>query len=58
MLLDIAKRVLPELDPRLSATADRVLRERGVEVRMGVSVEEAEHDGVRLTTGEDVPPAP
>ena len=30
-------------------TADRVLRERGVEVRMGVSVEEAGHDGVRLT---------
>ena len=31
----------PELDERLSATADRVLRERGVEVRMGVSVDEA-----------------
>jgi NADH dehydrogenase len=54
MLLDTADRVLPELDERLSATADRVLRERGVEVRMGVSVEEAGHDGVRLTTGEDV----
>src|SRR5919107_872260 len=35
-------------------TANRVLRERGVEVRMGVSVEEAGHDGVRLTTGENV----
>jgi NADH dehydrogenase len=55
MLLDTAKRVLPELDERLSGTADRVLRERGVEVRMGASVEEAGHDGVRLTTGEDVP---
>ena len=54
MLLDTAKRVLPELDERLSGTADRVLRERGVEVRMGVSVEEAGHDGVRLTTGENV----
>jgi NADH:ubiquinone reductase (H+-translocating) len=54
MLLDVAKRVLPELDERLSKTADRVLRERGVEVRMGQSVEEAGHDGVRLTTGEDV----
>ena len=29
MLLDTAERVLPELDERLSATADRVLRERG-----------------------------
>jgi NADH dehydrogenase len=55
MLLDTAKRVLPELDERLSATADRVLRERGVEVRMGQSVADAGHDGVRLTTGEDVP---
>lgn len=55
MLLDLAERVLPELDDRLSRTADRVLRERGVEVRMGQSVEEAGHDGVRLTTGEDVP---
>jgi NADH dehydrogenase len=55
MLLDLAERVLPELDERLSRTADRVLRERGVEVRMGQSVEEAGHDGVRLTTGEDVP---
>lgn len=54
MLLDLAERVLPELDPRLSATADRVLRERGVEVRMGQSIEEAGHDGVRLTTGEEV----
>ena len=54
LLLDTAKRVLPELDERLSTTADRVLRERGVEVRMGQSVEEAGHQGVRLTNGEDV----
>ncbi|TCC61887.1 NAD(P)/FAD-dependent oxidoreductase [Kribbella pittospori] len=55
MLLDIADRVLPELDERLSRTADRVLRERGVEVLMGTSVEEAMHDGVRLTDQSDVP---
>lgn len=41
LLLDVAERVLPELDERLSRTADRVLRERGVEVRMGTSVKEA-----------------
>jgi NADH dehydrogenase len=51
LLLDIAKRVLPELDERLSRTADRVLRERGVDVRMGVSVAEATHEGVQLTDG-------
>src|SRR5580692_6539809 len=32
MLLDTAPRLLPELDPRLSKTADRVLRRRGEEV--------------------------
>ncbi|HEV7979253.1 NAD(P)/FAD-dependent oxidoreductase [Amycolatopsis sp.] len=54
ILLDVAPKVLPELDPRLSKTADRVLRERGVEVRMGTSVEEATTDGVKLTNGEFV----
>ncbi|AWT46350.1 MULTISPECIES: NAD(P)/FAD-dependent oxidoreductase [Streptomyces] len=54
MLLDVADRVLPELDERLSRTADRVLRERGVDVRMGTSVKEATPDGVLLTDGEFV----
>jgi NADH dehydrogenase len=54
MLLDIAPRVLPELDERLSRTADRVLRERGVDVRTGTSVEEATPTGVRLSDGEFV----
>ncbi|MPY57319.1 NAD(P)/FAD-dependent oxidoreductase [Streptomyces spongiae] len=51
-LLDIAPRVLPELDERLSRTADRVLRERGVDVRTETSVEEATPTGVRLSDGE------
>ncbi|MFI7500024.1 FAD-dependent oxidoreductase [Streptomyces sp. NPDC049687] len=54
LLLDVAERVLPELGERLSRTADRVLRERGVEVRMGTSVKEATGDGVLLTDGEFV----
>ncbi|KOV96489.1 dehydrogenase [Streptomyces sp. NRRL B-1140] len=54
MLLDVAPRVLPEMDGKLSATADRVLRQRGVDVRMGTSVKEATHDGVLLTDGEFV----
>ncbi|WP_406122323.1 FAD-dependent oxidoreductase [Streptomyces canus] len=54
LLLDIAERVLPELDEHLSRTADRTLRERGVEVRMGTSVKEATPDGVLLTDGEFV----
>ncbi|MEV5432123.1 NAD(P)/FAD-dependent oxidoreductase [Streptomyces sp. NPDC052701] len=54
ILLDVAPRVLPEMDERLSATAGRVLRERGVDVRTGTSVKEATHDGVLLTDGEFV----
>lgn len=54
LLLDIAPRVLPELDKRLSRTADRVLRRRGVEVRTGTSVKEATSEGVLLDNGECV----
>ena len=55
LLIDTAPRLLPELDPHLSATADRVLRRRGVDVRTGQSVKEALADRVRLSTGEEVP---
>ncbi|HET6500799.1 MAG TPA: NAD(P)/FAD-dependent oxidoreductase [Amycolatopsis sp.] len=55
LLLDIADRVLPELDHRLSATADQVLRSRGIDVRMKTSVEKADAAGITLTTGESVP---
>jgi NADH dehydrogenase len=54
LLLDLADRILPELDPRLSRTADAVLRARGVDVRTGVSVEKATSEGVLLTDGEFV----
>ncbi|MDJ1132964.1 FAD-dependent oxidoreductase [Streptomyces iconiensis] len=55
MLLDIAPRVLPELDERLSRTAHRVLRKRGVDVRTEMSVKEATKDGVLLDDGEFIP---
>jgi NADH dehydrogenase len=55
VLLDVAPKVLPELDPRLSRAADEVLRRRGIEVRMETSVQEADSEGVRLTSGEFVP---
>jgi NADH dehydrogenase len=54
MLLDTAPHVLPGLAKRLSTTADRVLRERGVEVRMKESVGEAGPGWVQLTGGEKV----
>ncbi|MET7698817.1 FAD-dependent oxidoreductase [Streptomyces sp. NPDC005485] len=52
LLLDVAPRVLPELDERLSRTADRVLRQRGVDVRTGTSVKEATSTGALLSDGE------
>jgi NADH:ubiquinone reductase (H+-translocating) len=54
LLLDLATRVLPELDPRLSRTATRVLERRGVEVRTRTTVREATRDGVLLTDGDHV----
>ena len=47
--------VLAGLAEHLAQTADRVLRERGVEVHTGTTVEEATAEGVRLDTGEEVP---
>ncbi|RSN34882.1 FAD-dependent oxidoreductase [Amycolatopsis sp. WAC 04169] len=55
LLLDLADRVLPELDRRLGTTADEVLRARGVEVLMKTSIEDAGPGGVTLTSGESVP---
>jgi NADH:ubiquinone reductase (H+-translocating) len=54
ILLDTAPRLLPELDERLSKTADRVLRRRAVEVRTGASITEAFEGYVQLSTGEKV----
>ncbi|UNO44348.1 NAD(P)/FAD-dependent oxidoreductase [Streptomyces sp. MST-110588] len=51
MLLDLADRILPELDPRLSRAAHQVLSRRGVDVRTGTSVKEATSDGVLLDDG-------
>ncbi|UOX91200.1 NAD(P)/FAD-dependent oxidoreductase [Amycolatopsis sp. FBCC-B4732] len=55
LLLDVAERVLPELDRRLGRTADQVLRARDVEVLMKTSVDNADAKGVTLTNGESVP---
>ena len=54
LLIDTADRVLPQLDVRLSRAADAVLKERGVEVRLGTSVSDAMHDGVHLSDGDHV----
>jgi NADH:ubiquinone reductase (H+-translocating) len=55
VLVDLAPRVLPELGERLGDDAMEVLRRRGVEVRLGTTVEEATADAVRLSDGETIP---
>lgn len=51
LLVDTAARVLPGLGEKLAATADRVLRTRGVEIRTRTSVTEATSEGVHLSDG-------
>jgi NADH:quinone reductase (non-electrogenic) len=55
VLVDLAPRVLPELGRRLGDEAMEVLRRRGVEVRLGTTIEEATADWVRLSDGETIP---
>jgi NADH dehydrogenase len=55
LLVDTADRVLPQLDVRLARAADEVLRERGVEILLKNSVQQATGDGVHLSDGEFVP---
>lgn len=54
VLVDQAPRVLPELGRRLGDDAMKVLRRRGVEVKLGVTVEEATEEKVRLSDGETI----
>ncbi|MGM1059394.1 NAD(P)/FAD-dependent oxidoreductase [Saccharothrix sp. Mg75] len=55
VLLDLAPRVLPGLDERLSGPAARVLRSRGVDVRLKTSVEAVTDTCARLTDGTEIP---
>ncbi|GAA4629959.1 hypothetical protein GCM10023196_053420 [Actinoallomurus vinaceus] len=54
LLLQLGDHVLPEMRPRMRATAERVLTRRGVEVRLGTSINRAASEGVTLTDGEFV----
>lgn len=51
ILVDVAPAVLPELGPQLGKLALDLLHERGVDVRLGVSVAAADDRSVALTDG-------
>jgi len=55
LLVDHAPAILPELGPRLGDPALRILRRRGVDVRLNTSIEEATDSQVRLSDGTAVP---
>lgn len=55
LLLDLAPHVLPGLNPRLSKPAERIMRRRGIDVRMETSVSEVTENSVRLTDGIQIP---
>ena len=51
LLVDVAEQVMPELGEQLGEDALALLRERGVDVRLGTSVDRVDPDEVRLTDG-------
>jgi NADH:quinone reductase (non-electrogenic) len=55
ILVEATDRVLPEIDLQLAEYAVRELRGRGIEVRLGTTLEEVEARSARLSTGEVVP---
>ncbi|MGV9246355.1 NAD(P)/FAD-dependent oxidoreductase [Streptomyces sp. NPDC003710] len=54
-LIDIAPTLMPELGERLGARALAILRRRGLDVSLGVSVAEARRDTVTFTDGRTLP---
>jgi NADH dehydrogenase len=54
VLADFADRLLPGLSPAMSATATRVLRRRGVEIRVRESVKYAAPDCLQMTSGDEI----
>ncbi|GAB3205395.1 NAD(P)/FAD-dependent oxidoreductase [Marinactinospora thermotolerans] len=54
-LIDIAPRLMPELGESLGDAAMNLLRQRGVQVSLGVSVKEATEDKVTLTDDRVLP---
>jgi NADH:ubiquinone reductase (H+-translocating) len=54
LLLDLAEQVMPEVGEKLGARAMRVLRRRGVDVRLGLTLSEVHLDHVLLSDGSRV----
>ncbi|MFN8217220.1 MAG: NAD(P)/FAD-dependent oxidoreductase [Solirubrobacterales bacterium] len=55
VLVEATDRVLPEIDAELAAYALRELRGRGIDVRLGTTLEEVTASTARLSNGETLP---
>jgi NADH:ubiquinone reductase (H+-translocating) len=55
VLVEAADRVLPEIDAELADYALRELRGRGIDIRLGTTLEEVGADHARISTGETLP---
>jgi NADH dehydrogenase len=55
VLVDAAPRILPEIPSRLGEYADRELRERGVEIHVGTTLESVSEDEAVLSDGTRIP---
>jgi NADH dehydrogenase len=55
VLVEAADRVLPEIDAELADYALRELRGRGIDIRLGTTLEEVGPHSARISTGETLP---
>jgi len=55
VLVEASSRVLPEIDAELADYALRELRGRGIDIRLGTTLEEVRADSARIATGETLP---
>ncbi len=55
VLVEAAERVLPEIDAGLAEYACGELRGRGIDIRLGTTLNRVEADRVELSTGESLP---
>jgi NADH:quinone reductase (non-electrogenic) len=54
LLVEATDRVLPEIDARLADYALQELRGRGIDIRLGTTLEELSADSARISTGETI----
>ncbi len=54
-LIDRSTRVLPAVDPRTSASAQKALQQRGIKVLLGQQVSQVSKDGLLLASGDKLP---